>query len=91
MNSPKQGDTNEGYETVARLERAFADGSAQLERSYRSSGEFREICNDYCLCEIILEQFRSGSAMGGRKVADYERMQSRLADEIHDWLRDHGI
>lgn len=91
MNSPKQGDNNEGYETVARLERAFADGSAQLERSYRTSEDFREICNDYCECDVILEKFRSGSAMSDREVADYERMQSRLADEIRDWLRNQGI
>ncbi|MEZ5276100.1 MAG: hypothetical protein R3F07_06965 [Opitutaceae bacterium] len=73
------------------LLRVLPDRRAQIERSYRVSSDFREICDDYADCVAILETIAGGSRREPTAVADYEEMRERLEQEIREWLASNPL
>lgn len=91
MNPTTCNSGTEGYEKQACLFQAFADRSAQLERSYRNSPEFREIYDDFIECTVVLEKAVAGKGKASAQMADFDEIREQLEEEICEWMEENPL
>ena len=73
--------------TQALVASAFPGRESLVERCYRASSSFRDLCGDYRRCAAALERWRrsEGDASSSR-AREYAGLLAELAQEIESWL-----
>jgi hypothetical protein len=74
-------------DTRSLINRAFPGRESLIERAYRGSGSFRDLCRDYRNCAAALDRWRrsDGDASSSR-AREYAELLAELAQEIESWL-----
>jgi hypothetical protein len=66
---------------------AFPGRESLVERAYRESGSFRDLCGDYRKCAAALERWRrSDGGASSSRAREYAELLNELAREIESWL-----
>jgi hypothetical protein len=65
---------------------AFSGRELLIERVYRESGSFRDLCGDYRKCASALERWRRLGGASSPRVDEYAELLDELAEEIEAWL-----
>jgi hypothetical protein len=78
-------------DTPSLIMRAFPGRDALIERAYRESVSFRDLCRDYRNCAAALERWRrSEDAMSAMRSQEYAELLGVLEAEIATWLEARG-
>ena len=62
----------------------------QLERVYRESSDFRDLCRDYEDCVVVLERLEGQSLIDLKRVEEYRGLRVELETEMLGFLDRHG-
>jgi hypothetical protein len=74
-------------DTPSLIMSAFPGRDALIERAYRESGSFRDLCRDYRNCAAALERWRqSDDATSPARAREYANLLGELEAEIGGWL-----
>jgi hypothetical protein len=66
---------------------AFPGRDALIERAYRASGSFRDLCRDYRKCAEALNGWRrSSDEASTSRAREYAELLSELGREIESWF-----
>jgi hypothetical protein len=65
---------------------AFPGRDALIERAYRESGSFRDLCADYRKCAAAVERWRRSGGVSCARAGEYTELLDELAAEIEAWL-----
>lgn len=69
------------------IKKAFPGRESLVERCYRASGSFRDLCGDYRKCAAALERWRrSEGDVSSSTAREYAELLAELAQEIESWL-----
>jgi hypothetical protein len=72
--------------TQTLVKRAFPGREPLIERVYRESGSFRDLCGDYRKCASVLERWRRSGGVPSPRVDEYTELLDELTEEIEAWL-----
>lgn len=65
---------------------AFPGRELLIERVYRESRSFRDLCGDYRKCASALERWRRSGDVSSPRVEEYAELLDELTEEIEVWL-----
>ena len=72
---------------IAQLARQFKGLELYIEQSFRENTDFRLLCEDYAVCALALENWKSIEGSKNReRCEEYEQMLAELKKEIQNWL-----
>ena len=78
--------------SVARVISRFEDLKTCVEQSYKESGDFRSLCEDYAVCERALEKWQDCDAfVAAQRRQEYTELLAELGQEIEDWLEQRYV
>lgn len=74
-------------DTLTLIRTSFAGHDRVIERAYRDSQSFRDLCRDYRRCAAALHRWehRDGSGSDSRRD-EYTQLMAELTDEIESWF-----
>lgn len=74
-------------ELLLRLESHFPDWSEAIEAEYRTSKDFRTLCDDFKVCAVAKEKWEQSTApIAPERRREYAEWLQELLQEIEDWL-----
>jgi hypothetical protein len=74
--------------TVDRIKRRFGGAEANIEREFKSSEAFRDLCRDYLNCAATLARWQESEGEDARlRVREYTELLGELTQEIEARLR----
>jgi hypothetical protein len=71
---------------AARVSERFPDDRHAIERLYGQHDEFREMCEHYSECQLVLARFRSSADAKQDRVQEYKDLIEELEQEIRKTL-----
>jgi hypothetical protein len=73
--------------TPSLIMRAFPGRDELIERAYRESGSFRDLCRDYRNCAAALDRWRrSDDATSSARAREYADLLGELEAELGSWF-----
>ena len=76
-----------GRNTLSLIVGELPDRDVLIDRVYRQSARFRELCGDYRRCAAALERWhRSDDAASPARESEYAELLDQLRGEIVQWL-----
>jgi hypothetical protein len=72
--------------TQSLITRASPGREPLIERLYRESGSFRDLCGDCRKCASALERWRRSGGVPAPRVDEYAELLDELTEEIEAWL-----
>jgi hypothetical protein len=74
-------------DTLSLVTSALPGRDSLIERAYRESRSFRDLCRDYRKCAEALERWRrSEVSASSSRVREYAELLAELAQEIESWF-----
>jgi hypothetical protein len=73
--------------TQALIMSVFPGRDALIERAFRDSNSFRDLCRDYRNCAAALERWRrSEGGASSSRAREYAELLNDLTQEVESWL-----
>lgn len=75
------------HDTRMFIKNAFPGHDGLIERAYRESLSFRDLCQDYRNCAVALDRWRRQSGEGpSSRTQEYTDLLLKLRAEVESWL-----
>ena len=81
-----------GTGLLALITSRFDDGNGLIAQVFRTDGEFRSLCEDYCDCEQALKGWQaSDAATATQRQQEYSKLLAELGQDIREWLENLDV